>query len=214
MIVYGVYITTDDGRTVLTEHFQSTKALPDELLMGAFFTSLQIMADEMTHKHSEIKSVQIEGFAYHIRSFGFCNIIIATDSVEAPEDLIQMLGLRFMNDFGETLVGRWSLLSTFVPFKKTLHEVIRKETSILDDSKSIEPTKKLDSAEIFSLPHHLHATALAMVSLQEGTVEEIAHESNADADVTEENLFSLKEMGLIGGKTHNGKMTFFCSITS
>ncbi|MFW9916958.1 MAG: hypothetical protein ACFFGZ_15230 [Candidatus Thorarchaeota archaeon] len=213
MIVYSVYITTDDGRTVLTEHFQSTKALPDELLMGAFFSSLQIMAAEMTHKRSLIKSIQIEGFAYHIRSFGFFSIIIATDSSEPPEDLIQTLGLRFMNDFGETLVGRWSLLSTFVPFKKILHEVIRNETTTLDDSQSIEPAKKLDSAEIFSLPHHLQATALALVSLQEGTIEEIAQESEADPIVTEENLISLKEMGLIGRKTHNGETTFFCTVT-
>ncbi|MHA2371039.1 MAG: hypothetical protein ACXADX_19660, partial [Candidatus Hodarchaeales archaeon] len=164
MIVYSVYITTDDGRTVLTENFQSTKALPDELLMGAFFSTLQIMAVEMTHERSLIKSIQIEGFAYHIRSFGFFNVIIATDSPEPPEDLIQILGLRFMNDFGETLVGRWSLLSTFVPFRKVLHEVIQEETTTQDDSKSIEPTKKLDSAEIFNLPHHLQATALALVS--------------------------------------------------
>ncbi|MFQ5980027.1 MAG: hypothetical protein ACE5OZ_17990 [Candidatus Heimdallarchaeota archaeon] len=213
MIVYAVYIVTDDGRTVLAEHFQSTDDLPDELLVGAFFSSLRIMAAEMTKKRSEIKSVQIEGFAYHIRSYGLFQVILVSDDPQAPENLIQTLGYRFMREYGEGLLDNWSLLGTFIPFKTVLHEVIQNESeTIIDNSRSILPEKQLEPNEIFTLPHHLQTTALAILSLQEGTIKEIAEESRSDASRTETNLVSLREMGFIGIKETSGTRKYFCSI--
>lgn len=159
----------------MAEHFQSTDDLSDELLVGAFFASLRIIVAEMIITRSEIKSVQIEGFEYHIRSFGLFQIILVSDDPQALENSIQVLGFRFMREYGEALLGTWSLLGTFIPFKKVLHEVIQNESeTVIDDSKSILPEKQLEANEIFALPHHLQTTALAIISLQEGTIKEIA----------------------------------------
>ncbi len=71
---------------------------------------------------------------------------------------------------------------------------------------------KLSTGEIFNLPHHLQTTALAMVLLQEGTVNEITQESDNTLDVTQKNLATLYEMGFIGVKQKNGNTINFCLI--
>ncbi|MFX0116105.1 MAG: hypothetical protein ACFFB3_16260 [Candidatus Hodarchaeota archaeon] len=213
MIVYAVYIMTADGKTILAENFQSIEVVPDEQLLGGIISALQAVTAEITHDQSEMKSIEIEGLSYHIRSFGFYRIVLVTDVLKTPEEMIQKLGMRFMKEFGEVLVDEVLNvpLETFSPFKKTIYEIVTSETDT-DDLKSIKPTKMLTTDEIFGLPHHLQPTALAMVSLQEGTIEEIVIESGVGQDDTTKNLEGLREMGFIGVKIREGKTTFFCSL--
>ena len=166
----------------------------------------------MTQTDSEMQSIEIEGLSYHIRSFGFFRVVLVTDVPKTPEDIIQMLGFRFINRYGETLMDWDSNISIFTPFKKTIHEIIQAET-ITDESKSIKPTKKLGTGEIFSLPSYLQKTALAMVSLEEGTVKEIAKESGEKVNLVKKNLTTLQEKGFIGTKKHEKRKTiYFCLI--
>ncbi|MHA2362815.1 MAG: hypothetical protein ACXAC7_02575 [Candidatus Hodarchaeales archaeon] len=211
MIVYAIYIIREDGITILSENFQSIDTLPDELLMGGLFTAIQSVASEMTDGFSEMKSVEIEGLSYHIRSFGFYRIVMVTDAPKAPEDIIQTVGLRFMKEFGEVLVEGTSEVETYNPFKKTILEIVNSQ-SITDDSKSLKPSKVLHTGEIFSLPHHLHSTALAMITIKEGTIKDIAKESGNSLKVTRKYITSLQEMGFIGKKSTKGKKIFFCSL--
>ncbi len=211
LIVYAIYVISDDGRTILSESFQSSEDFPDAILLGGLLTALQHMTIEMTQNDSEMESIEIEGLSYHIRSYGFFRIVLVTDVPKTPEDVIQMLGLRFLNEYGDVLVDWDSNLSTFAPFKETIREIIQTET-VTDESKSIKPAKKLGTGEIFSLPYHLQSTALAMISLEEATINDIAEECGEKVDTTEKNLKSLQEMGFIGKKQKNNKTVFFCSI--
>ncbi|MFX1514134.1 MAG: hypothetical protein ACFFCQ_16275 [Promethearchaeota archaeon] len=210
MIVYAVYVITQDGKTILSENFQSTKEVPDDMLLGGLITALQALATEVTETRSEMKSIEVEGLSYHIRSFGLYRIVLVTDVPKFPDDIIQTMGLRFMKEYGETLLDDLYSKKTFAPFKETIAEIIGAEM-VTDDSKSIKPAKMLSTGEIFSLPHQLHPTALALVSLEEGTVEEIAQESDLSPEETRENLIVLKEMGFIGVKQKKDKTTYFCS---
>jgi hypothetical protein len=134
-----------------------------------------------------------------------------TDVPKTPEDIIQMVGFRFIKQYGEVLMDWDSNLSIFAPFQDTLREIIQTETST-DDSKSIRPSKKLSTGEIFQLPPRLQKTALAMVSLEQGTIKEISEESGEKKHVVRKNLNSLQEMGFIGKEQKKRAITYFCSI--
>jgi hypothetical protein len=210
MIVYAVYIITEDGRTILSENFQSTKGLPDDVLFGGVLTALQAMTAEMTNHRSEMKSVEIEGLSYHIRSFGLIRVVLVTDAPKTPEDILQVLGLRFIKNYGEVLMQKDFDLNIFDPFRKIIEEIVQQlETDV---SKSIQPAKKLTTGEVFSLPTELHSTALALISLESGTLNEIAMESGNTVKTTEKNLTALQDKGFIGTKKENGSVKYFCSI--
>ncbi len=82
----------------------------------------------------------------------------------------------------------------------------------MDSSKSIKPTKKLGTGEIFSLPHRLQSTALALVSLEEGRIQDIAEESGENLEITKKNLVILQKTGFIGVKQKDKLILYFCSL--
>jgi hypothetical protein len=199
-----VYFITDDGRTILSENFQSTEGLPDDILFGGVITALQHMTSEMTKQDSEMKSVEIEGLSYHIRSFGLVRVVLVTDVPKTPEEIIQSLGLRFINQYGEQLMQHNVNLRIFETFKETIKEILDQDL-ITDLSKSIQPAKRLTTGEVFSLPNHLHSTALALLSLESATISEIAEESGDSVQLTKENVEILQKKGYIGTKQENGE---------
>lgn len=211
MLVYAVYVIAEDGRTILSENFQSTEDVPDEILLGGLLTALQYVAIEMTKDKSEMKSIKIEGLSYHIRSFGLIRIVLVTDVPKTPEEIMQTLGLRFINEYGDVLMQTDFNLEIFDPFKQTIQEIVKKFFGY-DESISIIPSKRLNTGEIFSLPHYLQSTALALVSLEEGTIKDIAKESGEKLKVTKKNLATLKEKGFIGTKEKKKETIYFCSI--
>ncbi|MFX0170484.1 MAG: hypothetical protein ACFE9L_01060 [Candidatus Hodarchaeota archaeon] len=164
----------------------------------------------MTNHRSEMKSVEIEGLSYHIRSFGLIRVVLVTDTPKTPEDILQMLGLRFIKKYGEVLIESEFNLNVFDPFRKTIKEIV--DQLVTDISKSIQLAKKLTTGEVFSLPTELHSTALALISLESGTLNEIAEESGNPVRITKKNLASLQEKGFIGTKKEKGIIKYFCSI--
>lgn len=210
-IIYAVYVLTEEGKTILSENFQSTEDIPNEVLLGGLFTALQQIAAEMTQKKAVMKSVEIEGLSYHIRSFGLVRIVLVTNVPKTPEEIMQTLGLRFINEYGDVLTQAEFDLTTFNPFRKTIQEIMKQLVGY-DESKSIKPSKRLNTGEIFSLPHHLQSTALALVTLEEGTINDIALESGEKANVIKKNLATLKEKGFIGIKKRKKKTVYFCTI--
>ncbi|MFQ5980983.1 MAG: hypothetical protein ACE5OZ_22820 [Candidatus Heimdallarchaeota archaeon] len=124
----------------------------------------------------------------------------------------QQLGSHFMKGYAENLVDEALnvVLDGYAASrKKSPGEFLTEMPS--EEGATIKPTKVLSPREIFFLPHHLHATALGVVTLQEGTVDEIANETGIDRDRTQNYLHTLREMGLIGVKLKAGRPTFFCS---
>ena len=169
------------------------------------------MTKDMAKEDTEMKSVEIEGLSYHIRSFGLIRIVLVTNVPKTPEDIIQTLGLRFINEYGDVLIQTEFNLNVFSPFKNTIQDIMKQLVGY-DESKSIKPSKRLNTGEIFSLPHHLQATALALVTLEEGTISDIALESGEEMNIIEQNLATLKEKGFIGIKKRKKKTVYFCTI--
>ncbi|MFX0124442.1 MAG: hypothetical protein ACFFAE_12440 [Candidatus Hodarchaeota archaeon] len=211
MIIYAVFVIMDDGRTILSEQFQSAEGVRDSILFGGVFTAVQYLTAAMTDSDAEISSIEIEGLSYHTRSFGSIRIVIVTDVPENPKEIIQTLGFRFIKEFGDVLLQRDFNLNIFKPFKKEIHEIVQEKT-VIDESRSIKPTLKLRTAEIFSLPNRLQTTALALISLEKGTIRDIARESGEKITEVRKNIKTLQNMGFVGMRQIKGKITYFCSL--
>ncbi|MHA2364182.1 MAG: hypothetical protein ACXAC7_09510 [Candidatus Hodarchaeales archaeon] len=210
MIIYAVHILSNSGIMLLSEFFQSKKSVPDVFLLGGLLTALQGVATEITSSPSEMNSFEVGGISYHIQSFAFFRIVVVTNFAESPIEIIQSLGLRFIKDYRDELVEENTNLKTYSPFIKTIREVV-KEKSTIDETRTLNPTKILDTAEIFELPQELHSTALAVLTLEEGTVEQIAKEIGEQEDITTNNLVSLQKYGFIGKKIIDQNIIYFCS---
>lgn len=206
MIIYAVYIIKKDGITLLSEHFQSEDELPNNLLLGGLLGAIQTFSKETLGE--EMKTIESEGLAYHIRSFGLYLIALITDLNKEPDDLIQELGLRFMKMYGEEMLGNTSRIDRFYPFKNIIREILGKS---FDETNSLKPSKVLNTKEIFELSGELKPVALALISLGEATIDEIANESNLDEIETEQRLTQLQVKGYIGKKERNNQIFYFCS---
>ncbi|MHA2173242.1 MAG: hypothetical protein ACXACP_01165 [Candidatus Hodarchaeales archaeon] len=211
MIGYAVYVISMDGRPIVSEKFQSAKTIPDETLLAGLLTAVQGVASEMTkNDEAEINSIMIDNLSYHFKSFGQYQIVLVTDLPESPENILQKLGLRFMKEFGETLLNGSFDQKRFMPFITSINEIV-KEEMITDDTKMINPTKKFSSGELYQLSEELQPTALAMISLKEGNAEQIAEESGKNLKETKAFLEELQQLGLIGKKLGDVPL-YFCSF--
>ncbi|MFW9906359.1 MAG: hypothetical protein ACFFFH_18705 [Candidatus Thorarchaeota archaeon] len=77
---------------------------------------------------------------------------------------------------------------------------------------SVKPLKKLTTGEIFNLPFELQDTAIIMLSLVEGTVDEIAKAADIPVDEILTKIETLQTMGYIG-KIQKGKETVYFRST-
>lgn len=206
MIVYAVFVLTETGRIMLSEQFQSIEGVSDDILLGGALATIK----NMNAGTAEIDSVEVEGLSFHVRSFGLIRIVLVTSTPKSPEEIIQIVGFRFINEYSDVLMRTDYRTDVFETFKETIREIVP-ETVISDESKSIEPTIKLGTGEIFGLPTRLQKTALAMVSLRTGTLEDIVQENGDNITDVEQDLNTLQKMGFVGIKQSNGKTTYYCS---
>ncbi len=212
MIVYALYIIDEGGRPLISQYFQSSDDIPNEVLFGALFTAFKDLAADVTAQKSwEMKSIGIERLFYHTKSFGPFNVVIVTNTQKGPENLLQTIGLRFMKEYHTEILQDFLVdFRLFDPFKETIQEIVQEE-NLVDESGQLKPTKRFSVGNIFDLPSDLQTTALALITIEEGTLEEISKESGESKDRTEESLNSLQKMGYIGRKAKNGKQVFFYS---
>jgi hypothetical protein len=101
-------------------------------------------------------------------------------------------------------------LRIFDTFKQTIQEILQ-EQNLVDESGQIKSTKRLSVGGIFDLSIDLKATALALITLEEGTLEEISKESGESPLQTVNFLNELQKMGYIGRREKEGKQVFFYS---
>lgn len=207
MIIYAVYIIKNDGSPLLSEYFQSEENLPNSVLLGGLVTAIKGFTTEVLQ--DDMRTIEVEGLAYHVRSFGFYNIVLVTDLSKEPGKIIQELGLRFMMMYGEEMLEKANRVDKFTPFKDTIKEIIGIQS--FDESGSIKPSKILNTKEIFDLNNDLQAVALAMISLGEGTISQIAEESEIGERDLEQKLDQLQKLGYLGKKTKNEMKVYFCT---
>lgn len=206
MIIYAVYIIKKDGVTILSERFQSAEELPNQMLLGGLLGAIQTFSLETLGE--EMKTIESEGLAYHIRSFGLYLIALITDLNKEPDDIIQELGLRFMRMYGEQILENGSRVDKFYPFKDIIREVLGKT---YDETASIKPSKVLNTKEVFELPSELKPVALAILTLGEGTLEEISKETELSLEDTKLLVQLLQKKGYLGKKEQNNKVLYFSS---
>ena len=209
MIIYAVIIIKTDGTTLLTEYFQSDQKLSNKNLIGGLLVAMQGITEEISFNNSEMKTFEIEGFAYHIRSFGIYRIVLITDLSKEPDEIIQKIGFRFMKEFGKDLLEKDILTSKFDSFKDVIEEIIGTES--YDEGKSLNPAKLLNTKAIFHLPNDLQPVALAMLLVREGTVNQISIESNIDEYELADKLEKLHTFGYVGKKKKNDQIHYFCT---
>ncbi len=212
MIVYALYIIDEGGRPLLSQYFQSSDDVPNEVLFGALFTAFKdLAADVTTQKSWEMKTLGIERLFYHTKSFGPFNVVIVTNTQKGPENLLQTIGLRFMKEHREEILQDFLVdFRLFDPFKEIIQEMFQAET-LVDESGKLSPTKRFSVGGIFDLPPDLQTTALALITLEEGTLEDISKECGENQVQTTKSLNSLQKMGFIGRKEKEGKQLFFYS---
>ena len=210
MIVNAIYVTTEDGRVILAEKIQPIEGVSDDILLGGVLKAIRNIGSRIK-KDSEMNSLEIEGLSYHIKSFGVIRIVLVTDVPKLPKEIVQMLGFRFINEYGDVLTQTDYNINIFNQFKDIIREIIPQKPDD-DDSLVIEPAVILGTWEIFNLPVHLQKTALTLISLVKCTIEDIAQESRETLADIERNLNTLLKMGFIGKRQINGETTYFCSI--
>ncbi|MFX0173548.1 MAG: hypothetical protein ACFE9L_16785, partial [Candidatus Hodarchaeota archaeon] len=57
MIIYAVFVINEQGKTTLSEKFQSADNIADEVFLGDLITSIQAVTKEMTKSDGELKSI-------------------------------------------------------------------------------------------------------------------------------------------------------------
>lgn len=212
MIIYAIYFISLDGKIFLSKYFQSKESMPNESFLGSILTALQVVISKMNSTDDEIKKIVMEGLSIHIRKFPLNRVVVITDTRETPENIIQQLEEHFIREYSVLLTNNTiNDFNIFNPFKNVIQNTILTEASLADTSYSIKPTVKLNTIKIYDLPQFLHPTALALVTLSEGTLEEIATESNLSIEDTRKHLDFLQKIGCIGTKIFKDKMIYFCS---
>lgn len=207
MIIYAVYLFKSDGRPIVYEHFQSKANLPNVQLLGGLVSALKGFTAEILQ--NDMKTLGVQGVVYHIRSFGFFNVILVTNENKDPIDIIQEIGLSFMKDFGEDMLDEKIRVDKYYSFKDTIKKIVGIHS--FDESHSLIPTKKLSPQEILSIPKDLQKLSLIMLSISEGTIENIKKESNGSIDNLEGKIEQLQQLGYIGKKMVKNIPVFFCT---
>ncbi|MHA2233094.1 MAG: hypothetical protein ACXAB4_11480 [Candidatus Hodarchaeales archaeon] len=157
---------------------------------------IQLLEDDHRLKAIEIST---KGFEY------LFNVYLKLDQHFTPSE---RMSTEFMKKYVEGLLDEAInvLIDTYSPAKTSNGEASAetRETAGI----STLPTRKLSTGEIFALPHYMHPTALEMIRLLKGTVEEIAEASGLDVNRTRKNLNALREKGFLGVQLKGGKTTY------
>jgi hypothetical protein len=98
---------------------------------------------------------------------------------------------------------------------RNLSNKTREQVQVLQEKGaelSVKPLKKLTTGEIFNLPFELQDTAITMLSLDEGTAEEIAKATDIPVNEILPKIETLQMMGYIGRIQKGGKTVYFRSI--
>ena len=207
--VYAVYIITNDGRPMISKIYQSPDNLPDDTLLSGLLTSLQMVSSDLAKKEHAAEKFKMKGVTYHLKNFGLFHIALVTADEDPPGRMMNKIGWQFIQEFGE-LIPEWKgRINDFVGFDVKLDGIITK-SSIVDQSGSIEPSKKLDPVNLLRLAKDLKGTAKGILFLQRGTIDDIAKNTDTEKELTEANLDILLKLGYIGYFTEGKDRIYFC----
>ena len=212
MIVYAVIIIDEGGRPLVSQYYQSTDDAPDEVLLAAVLTAFRDLAKDVTSQKTwEVETLGMGRLFYHTKSIGTFSVFMVTNDPKCPEDLLQTIGLRFMREHPhEVIDDYYGDFGIFKEFQQMITDLL-KEKKVIDESRHLKSTRRFSVGGIFDLPSDLQAAALALITLKEGTLEEISKECGESSLQTVNALNQLQKMGYIGRREKGGKQLFFYS---
>lgn len=209
MKIYAVYIIDSNGKSMLSEVYQSPENVPPEALLGALLTTIQVVAQDLTKEENSAQLFKLSGVSYHMKSFRTFHIALVTDDDTPPISTLNKIGWQFIQEYGESIESWLGQKDAFDGFRSNLNTIISKK-SIIDQSQSIEPSKRLDPVNMLKLPKELKKTAGALLLLDSASLKEICSETKEQEKTVKSNLKRLMEMGYIGFYLKKNKDIYFC----
>ncbi|MHA2253189.1 MAG: hypothetical protein ACXAD7_22700 [Candidatus Kariarchaeaceae archaeon] len=207
MILYAAYIITIDGREILSEIFQSPENVPNQSILSGLLSAFSYMSQDLTQQEGAAEKLSLSGLIYHIRNYGDFMVVIVTDADNAPSKILDSIGWRFLQDYGEELDSWRGNQTIFEDFRGIIDDIVHK---YIDESRSVDPSKKLDTASIYHLPKEIQATALAITTLETASIAEVAEEVQIDPTIVGEYLQTLHKDGYIGVRQKDEGLVYFC----
>ncbi len=207
--VYAVYIITTDGRPMLSQIFQSPADIPENTLLAALLTSLQIVTKDLMKEENTAEKFTMKGNTYHFKSFGKFFVVLVTDEETTPHMIINRIGWQFLKEFDNQINNWMGKQDDFSDFKPRLCTIISKVARI-DESRSLKPAKILDPIQLYKLEKELKNTAKSLLFFKEATIHEICENIGEDELLVKENIDKLVKLGFIGYYKKNKVKYYFC----
>ncbi len=205
-----MYVITKDGREIMSEIFQSPENVPNQSILSGLLSAFQYMSEDLTKREGAAEKLSLSGLVYHIRTFSDFMVVLVTDADSPPAKVIDSIGWRFMQLYGEE-IERWGGNQTiFEEFRGVINSIVKKH---IDKSRSVDPNKRLDTATIYLLPKEIQSTALAIATLEKATVSQVAEEVNQELADVEKHLITLQKEGYIGIRDQDGELLYFCTAS-
>lgn len=206
-IVYAVYILHHAGSPLFAKLFQAPKDAPPTEILSALLSAFTSIVKDITT--GDPKSFITDTVHYHMRRFRGVQVVIATNTTELPLNALNKLGLIFMKNYGEYLLTEWKGdVSRFQAFERVADTVINSYFEF-DTTKMINPTKKFSTMYLYYLDNHLKGTAISLVTLKEGTLEQIADLCEEPPRSVYNNLRELQGLGYVGIKRRDDEFIYF-----
>lgn len=216
--VYAVYILLPDGRCIFSKSYRNDST--DSQVLGGLLTSLNFASQQYLHE-SIRKFVSEGGTNFVIKDFSsFLTVFqVGGEINQEIEAKVDIVGFRFLSNYGNT-IEKWAQgkISRFKDFDKIIDNILGIKGSIDTQRQVVAPAsntdgeeKILDSLSIMVLSRTLQKTALAMLDLKEGTIEEIAKETKNNIQNEEQNLETLVNMGYIQSRKYNNMKIYYVS---
>ncbi|MHA2092004.1 MAG: hypothetical protein ACW98K_14215 [Candidatus Kariarchaeaceae archaeon] len=207
----AVFVISVDSRDMVSLIYQSEVQIPDTIISAGLLTALREFTFEWEQAEREIeKSFTIENLNYHVKKFGAFSVVLVDQSLNQNIriDLTHKIGWTFLRKYGEIDLITWGgNRETFASFKENIEEIL--DDYIQDDFQPISQiSKRLTTADIFELDQSLQPTALALLTLEMGTLADLANEIDSDVKKAEEHLQVLQSEGFITLTTLDG-VTYF-----
>ncbi|MHA1983589.1 MAG: hypothetical protein ACW967_04475 [Candidatus Hodarchaeales archaeon] len=210
MEIFSISIFDNLKNEIFSEVNENMTSLSDSELLTSLHGVLRVIYKKNSpDKSKAFKIYEFECLVLHLyRSDFFSLVLIANEKLS--ENIFYSLSLNIIKSLGDKIIEDEFNSAHKQLFYNSIKEFFP-EFLVKEGDTSIEPTKFLDTASIFSLHPTLQQIALTMLYLQEASVNEIAKESKTQLNDTQREVEILTDMGFLGRNLNNrGEMIYFC----
>ena len=200
-----------DGRCIFSKSYRNTEVDPH--LLGGLLNAFNIASNQWL-KEGVRKFVSEEGKNFILQDFSSFLVVIAGNLDQDEELILEKIGMRFLSKFGDK-IDKWQKgnIGILKSFEQDLNKILNvSDIQVNTTEKSLiqkvdEPY--LDSLTIISLPKNLQKTALALLTLRNANLEEIAKETKRNSEEEKTCLDELIQMGYILKRQHGSNINYY-----